>query len=442
MGFELKSGYNQVLISSLVCFCCPGFFNALSALGGAGQHDSTWSAAANAALYGTFAVFGYLGGAFFSLLGGRILMSVGGLSYAFYAAAAYISGSYEGFSWLFVLSGAFLGVGASWLWTAQGALMLAYSPSEGRRRGFYIATFWTVFNVGGLLGGFLQFGLNYSENNGDANLASYCVFVAVMLLGSLIAFVCIAEPAEVVKEDGTRVVLPPPRSPRQEFANVASVVFDSNMQLLSVLFLGSNFFYTYMFDGINGFIFNLRTRGLNSSMYWTAQMVGAVLIGWIVDNKEWILRRRALVGLCSVAVLVNIFYALGCYLEYSLLGAFNKNRPFHPLLDFSDPGYIFPCIVFILYGLGDSMIQAYAYWIIGAVARDDPALCARYTGFYKGLQSLGAALAWTLDIKQLAIPYIYQFWSCWILFILALLPTLLVVRKIPLQESVKFEESS
>ena len=451
MRIRLCSGFNQVLITSFVCFCCPGFFNALSALGGAGQHDSTSSAAANAALYATFAIFGYLGGAFFALFGGRILMACGGLTYAFYAAAAYISGSYEGYNWLFVLSGAVLGIGASWLWTAQGALMLAYSPldeDEGtgrvqqRGRGFYIATFWTIFNVGGLLGGFIQFGLNYSETNGNANVGSYCVFIAVMLLGSLTAFFCILDPSRVVKEDGTRVIVPSPKSPREEFSNVASVISDPNMLLLSGLFFGSNFFYTYTFDGINGFMFNLRTRGLNSSMYWAAQMIGAVLIGWIVDNKQWMIGKRALMGFTVVAGSVNIFYALGCYLEYFTLAKFNKNNIFEPLLDFTDTGYFFPCSVFVLYGLGDSMIQAFAYWLMGAIAKDDPALCARYTGFYKGVQSLGAALAWTLDIKQINVPYIYQFWCCWILFIAALPTTFLVVRKISLEESLKHLTSS
>jgi hypothetical protein len=142
MKLSLYSGFTQVVCTAFICFCCPGFFNALSGLGGAGSHDSTSSAAANAALYGTFAIFGYLGGAFFALLGARVLMCVGGLTYAFYAASAYISGTNSGYSWLFIIAGAVLGIGASFLWTAQGALMLAYSP-EGST-GKYISVFWTV----------------------------------------------------------------------------------------------------------------------------------------------------------------------------------------------------------------------------------------------------------------------------------------------------------
>ncbi|TEB20265.1 Major facilitator superfamily, partial [Perkinsus sp. BL_2016] len=159
-------------------------------------------------------------GAFFALFGARILMCLGGLTYAFYAAAAYISGTYSGYNWLFILAGAVLGIGASWIWVSQGALMLAYAP-EGSA-GKYISVFWTIFNMGGLLGGIIQFGLNYNSVNGDASLASYMVFVAVMVAGSILAAFCIVDPSRVVKEDGTRVVVRPPKSPREEFEAVAA----------------------------------------------------------------------------------------------------------------------------------------------------------------------------------------------------------------------------
>jgi MFS family permease len=439
MKFSLYNGFTQVICTAFICFCCPGFFNALSGLGGAGSHDSTSSAAANAALYAMLAIFGYFGGAFFALFGARILMCIGGLTYAFYAGAAYISGIYSGYNWLFILAGATLGIGASFVWVSQGALMLAYAP-EGST-GKYISTFWTIFNMGGLLGGIIQFALNYNQNSEDASAASYMVFVGVMVAGSIFAAFFIVDPSKVVKEDGTQVVVHPPRSPREEFGAVASVIFDRNMMLLFVLFFGSNFFYTYQFDGVNGFMFNLRTRGLNASLYWAAQMLGAVCIGKILDNKQYNIGKRALTGFTVLAVAINIVYALGCYMEYDILAGLNKNNPMDPKMDFTESRFVFPCIVFILYGLGDSMIQAYAYWLMRIIARTDTQLCARYTGFYKGAQSFGAAISWMLDIKQFGIPYIFQFWCCWLLFVAALPSVLMVVNRIRKQEDEDFKPS-
>ncbi|KAJ2386455.1 hypothetical protein GGI23_006485, partial [Coemansia sp. RSA 2559] len=58
-------------------------------------------------------------------------------------------------------------------------------------------------------------------------------------------------------------------------------------------------------------------------------------------------------------------------------------------------GYI---ILYLLCGVGDALYQSLAYWIIGALSNDNQKL-SRYAGFYKGMQSFGAAIAWQLDVK-------------------------------------------
>lgn len=52
----------QVALLGFVCFMCPGMFNALTGLGGGGQVNATDQANANAALYATFAFFGFFSG--------------------------------------------------------------------------------------------------------------------------------------------------------------------------------------------------------------------------------------------------------------------------------------------------------------------------------------------------------------------------------------------
>jgi MFS family permease len=355
----LRRGFTQVLVISIVCFCCPGFFNALTGLGGAGSNNPSTNAASNAILYAFFAIFGYFGGAFFNLFGPRVLMALGGLTYAFYSGAKYLEGQYPSLNWLFLVSGGVLGIGAAFLWCAQGSLMLAYAPKS--RLGFYIATFWTIFNIGGLVGGFIQFGMNYNNvTEGSASAVSYFTFTGVMVAGAIIAALFLVDPATVVKEDGTEVVVEAPKGPKEEFRDVLSVILDKNMLLLFMLFFGSNFFYTYVFNGVNGFIFTLRTRGLNSALYWASQMVGAVVIGRLLDNTNQPSRKRAFTGFLILALFMNVVYSLGCYLEYGYLAGYNKSTPIHTVfrVDFKDWDYWYPAVVFILYGLGDAMIQA------------------------------------------------------------------------------------
>jgi hypothetical protein len=52
----------QVCLVGLVCFTCPGIFNALSGLGAGGQVDTTTSANAIATHYATLAFFAFFAG--------------------------------------------------------------------------------------------------------------------------------------------------------------------------------------------------------------------------------------------------------------------------------------------------------------------------------------------------------------------------------------------
>ena len=51
------SPFTQLIIVSMVCFFCPGMFNALSGMGGGGQVSANAADKANVALYSTFCKF-------------------------------------------------------------------------------------------------------------------------------------------------------------------------------------------------------------------------------------------------------------------------------------------------------------------------------------------------------------------------------------------------
>lgn len=55
----------QLGLVAIVCFLCPGMFNALAGLGGGGQFDATTANNANVALYSTFSVVGFFAGTCF-----------------------------------------------------------------------------------------------------------------------------------------------------------------------------------------------------------------------------------------------------------------------------------------------------------------------------------------------------------------------------------------
>jgi Ion channel regulatory protein UNC-93 len=100
-------------------------------------------------------------------LGIKLTLSFGGLGYCIYAISLLASehADVAGFN---IFAGALLGVCAALLWTAQGTIMLSY-PFEAQK-GKYFAWFWTIFNLGGVIGSLV--GLDIS-----------CILVCLLVVG-------------------------------------------------------------------------------------------------------------------------------------------------------------------------------------------------------------------------------------------------------------------
>ncbi|CAL5033694.1 unnamed protein product [Urochloa decumbens] len=385
----------QVSLIGLVCFCLPGMYNALNGLGGGGQADHTAADNANTALYACFAVFGVLGGAIHNLLGPRATLFLGSLTYPLYVAA-FLNYNHRPGSQVFpVVAGALLGVGAGLLWAAQGAIMTSYPPPG--RRGTYISLFWCIFSLGSVLGGLLPLSLNYRRSGKAAasvNDGTYIAFMAVMLVGVALTLLFLP-PHKIVRDDGSRATRVTFSSPATEAGEVLRLFADWKMLLLLVPAVGSNFFYTYQFNNVNGLLFTLRTKGLNNVVYWGAQMLGSVGLGYLLDFGFAGRRKRGLAGVAVFTVLGTAIWGGGFanQLRYA-------DGEWPDLIDFKDGRrYAGPFLLYCSYGLLDAMFQSLIYWIIGALTNDTQVL-SRYAGFYKGVQSAGAAVSWQVDFHK------------------------------------------
>ena len=139
----------QLALVAIVCFLCPGMFNAVNGLGGGGQLDPKTSDNANVAVYSTFSVIGFFAGTFANRLGLKLTLSLGGFGYFIYVSS-YLCFNHTANEGFVIFAGALLGVCAGLLWSAQGAIMMSY-PSEGSK-GRYISWFWMIFNLGAVIG--------------------------------------------------------------------------------------------------------------------------------------------------------------------------------------------------------------------------------------------------------------------------------------------------
>lgn len=405
----------QLCMVALVCFLCPGMFNALGGLGGGGKVDATLADNMNTALYSTFAVFGFFGGTFVNKMGIKVTLAFGGIGYCIYATSLVISvhRNVSGFS---IFAGGLLGVCAGLLWTAQGTIMISY-PHENSK-GRYFAWFWAIFNMGAVIGSFIPLGQNiHVTSNSTVNDGTYIAFIFLMLGGACIAlFLCNA--SDIIRPDGSRVVLMKNPSWQSELIGLWETIrFEPFVVLLFPMFWSSNWFYTYQQNAINGAHFDTRTKALNSCLYYVAQIVGALGLGYALDTPS--IRRSVRAKICLVMLfsVTMIIYGGGYAWEKQYTRATVASKHFVPT-DWSTPGYAGPMFLYICYGLYDSLWQASVYWFMGALSNSGRR-SANYVGFYKGIQSAGAAVMWSLDSRKTS--FLGEFISNWALLIFSII---------------------
>ncbi|KAG6853532.1 hypothetical protein C0991_003452 [Blastosporella zonata] len=226
-----------------------------------------------------------------------------------------------------------------------------------------------------------------------------------------------ADPAKMIRTDGTKVKTVSHPSWKSEFLGLyVAIRTDPMIILLFPMFLASNWFYTWQFNDYNGAIFNIRARALNNLVYWTSQMIGSLLIGRLLDEPRVSRRVRAFSGWAVLFAFVFIVHIWGYFYQKTYTRA--SVPPDSDRLDIFSHGYAAKIIFYIFCGLLDSMWQTTAYWLMGAMS-NDPAKLAHFAGFYKSLQSAGAAGMWRADAVK--VPYMSIFASTWALLVAGLL---------------------
>ncbi|ORZ16007.1 major facilitator superfamily domain-containing protein [Lobosporangium transversale] len=296
------------------------------------------------------------------------------------------------------LAGILLGLGAGCIWVTQGAMMMSY-PTEDNK-GKYIACFWSIFNLGAVLGSVFPLVMNSRPgmDPDDFSPSTYIVYMALMGSATFLA-IFLVRPSSIVRDNGEPVVVAEFAGVKAEFVAILSVFCDWRMLLLIPAFFFSNFSYTYQFNDFNGFTFNIRTRSLNSIIFWVAQILGALIIGMLLDRLPMKRPRRALLGLLVVAILFNSTW-IGALLMQHKYNWERRAPNSKDLIDFEHGDtYSGPLTIYAMFGFCDAAFAVYCYWLMGALSNKHEEL-SRYAGFFKSIQSLGSAVAAPLDLAQ------------------------------------------
>ena len=348
----------QVVYVAFVCFMCPGMYNAVSGLGAGGGMDPYDVNRSSIGLYATFSIFGFFGGTVANKIGLRLTLAFGGFGYCIYLVSLLVYKHTRNAGFL-IFAGCLLGACAGLLWTAQGAIMTAY-PLE-KQKGRFIAIFWVIFNLGAVIGALIPLAQNMHSTAPEVNDGTYYGFIALMLFGFLLS--CgLCNPHFVIRKDGSRVMMMKQPTWKSEFIGLFETLrTDWYIVFLFPFFLASNWFYTYHFQDVNFAYFNVRTRSLNSVLYWSMQMVGAAIFGYALDMERFSRRARAKGAIAAIFTLTMVIWGGGFKFQQGynreMVGAEDYVKK-----DFQDSGYVGPMFLYMFYGFYDAAFQTTAYW--------------------------------------------------------------------------------
>lgn len=200
------------------------------------------------------------------------------------------------------------------------------------------------------------------SSSGSVNDGTYIAFLVLMAVGFVLAW-ALSDSKYIKRKDGTRVIVMKNPTYKSELIGLWETIrSDSYIILLFPMFLASNWFYSYHFNSVNGGYFNIRTRSLNSLLYWLMQMVGAFVFGSLQDMK--FLKRTT-----RAKVLFGILFAVTMGIwggGYAFQKQFTRATA-DGSVDWTDSGYVGPMFLYMFYGFYDAAFQTSTYWSVTAL---------------------------------------------------------------------------
>ncbi|OQV05104.1 hypothetical protein CLAIMM_09897 [Cladophialophora immunda] len=407
----------QVVVLGLVIFMTAGIYQVITALGGAGQQSPHLADSASITLFSVFMAFTLMAPAALNYFGIRLTLSFGSLGYAAYSASLWCYNHTHNQPFV-VFGGAWCGLSAAFLWVAERVGPVAYAAEE--QKGSYVATFWTVYQVGTMIGAAIPVGQNWNagiSNNSTVSDGTYIGLFIIMLCGAGVALL-LCPMDTVIREDGTRVALPAALSFKEQLVTCAQVVRQNYWIMLVWPYSFSVYYYVvYQANRFNGEVFTVRARALNSLMNCATSIIAGWVMALITDKLPLKRRQRAYVGLTFNFLLVNAVWLGGYFAMIETKPDLTEAEK----LDVYSHGYGAKAFLFVMYGYMDGSYITYLSWFFGALSNDVKVLSV-FVSMLTFWSSACQIVAYTMDYHHLSTRF--MFGSSW--FTMAIGPPFLL----------------
>lgn len=202
-------------------------------------------------------------------------------------------------------------------------------------------------NLGASLGGIINLALNLGSNyRGSVSSETYIVLMTIMCLGLPFAL-SVSRPSKVQRYDGRKVELVKAASLAKEYRNLLKLLNTTTVLALLPITIYAYWFLSYQW-GFNSAYFTVRTRALNSMLFYLCGTIASILWGLFLDWERFSRRTRAIVGFWILVIVTGASWIIGQAVQVKYAKA-------PPTLDWADEGYGLGCFVFVLWGVADPL---------------------------------------------------------------------------------------
>lgn len=170
--------------------------------------------------------------------------------------------------------------------------------------------------------------------------------IILMCLGFPFAL-ALPSAGRVQRTDGRKVILKRDLTFRHSFKIMWAILKQPKMLALVPLFIYSQWFLSYQWQ-YNFAYFTVRTRALNSMLFYLVGLISASLLGLWLDQSQFTRRRRAILAYFVLVTLVTTSWILGLVVQVH----YERTSP---TIDWTEFKYGLGCLVFILWGITDTM---------------------------------------------------------------------------------------
>ncbi|KAI1416468.1 MFS general substrate transporter [Hypoxylon sp. FL1857] len=377
----------QIAVACGVSFTAPGMWDALGGLGAGGAAEPYAVSAANALVYGLFAVVCVAAGAINNRIGLPYGLALGAIGYPLYGAGLYTN-NVNATTWFMLFGSALCGISAGFFWAAEAAIIIGYpSPKD---RAFYLAVWQTAKAAGPIVGGAINLGLNAQRSTaGSVGSATYIVFIAIMCLGLPIAL-CLSPASKVWRKDGTLVVVRKEATWRAEFRAVGQLLASRRVLLLLPAFFISYFYNGFVSTWLTKY-FTVRARAFSSFFTNFAGIFSSFLVAALLDRQNIHIRTRGRIAFTAIVAIL-----IGTWIWASVLQKRFYDEATPPVFDWFKGGFGSAYALVFFWTFAGQAFQQFLYWLIGQYATDLSSL-SHHTGILRGVEALGQTVAWAMQ---------------------------------------------